>query len=131
MLSQSSCKPGETYQWGFSYIFLFMVSIFNFIWSCIMVGMWLDTRRRSRVYKSGRRPGLLRSVVEYAAAIREEIGEQAGDLEEEELRQRLRGSRGRLVVPKDEVKVRRVEANKGELVERKGWKRSLTRGSTF
>jgi hypothetical protein len=91
MLSQSSCKPGETYQWGFSYIFLFMVSIFNFIWSCIMVGMWLDTRRRSRVYKSGRRPGLLRSVVEYAAAIREEIGEQAGDLEEEELRQRLRG----------------------------------------
>jgi hypothetical protein len=49
-----------------------------------MVGMCLSTRRRSRVYRSGRRPCLLRSVVEYAAAIHEEIGDQAGIEEEEE-----------------------------------------------
>ncbi|KAJ4364931.1 hypothetical protein N0V95_000578 [Ascochyta clinopodiicola] len=34
--THSSCKPSETYQWGFSYIFLFMMSIFNFLWSVIM-----------------------------------------------------------------------------------------------
>jgi hypothetical protein len=79
-----------------------------------MVGVCLSTRRRSRVYnRSGRRPCLLRSVVEYAAAIHEEIGDQAGiEEEEEELRERLRGSRGRLMVPKAEVKVRRVEVDK-------------------
>ncbi|KAF3047164.1 hypothetical protein E8E12_011519 [Didymella heteroderae] len=75
--SHSSCKPSETYQWGFSYIFVFMVSIFNFLWSSIMISMWLDTRRGSRMYKSGRRPGLLRSVLDLAAAVREELGPNA------------------------------------------------------
>jgi hypothetical protein len=130
MLSHTSCKPSETYQWGFSYIFLFMMSIFNFVWSCIMVGMWMDTRRGSRVYKSGRRPGLLLSIVEYAAAVREEIGEGVEDLEEEELKEKLRSSAGRLVVPRAELRVRRVHTGE-EGLRRRGWKRRLTRGSTF
>jgi hypothetical protein len=98
-----------------------------------MVGMCLSTRRRSRVYRSGRRPCLLRSVVEYTAAIHEEIGDQAGIEEEEELRERLRGSRGRLMVPKAEVKVRRVEVDKWYKRggEKLGGKRSLMTGSTF
>jgi hypothetical protein len=126
----TSCKPGEKYQWGFSYIFLFMVSIFNFVWSCIMVAMWLDTRRRSRVYRSGRRPGLLRSIIEYSAAIREEIGKEAEDLEEEELRERLREGGTALVVPEQELRIRRVDTRDEGLRER-GWKKILTRGSTF
>lgn len=95
-----------------------------------MVGMWMDTRRGSRAYKSGRRPGLLRSIIEYAAAVRDEIGEGVEDLEEEELKERLRASKGRLVVPKEELKVRRVETGEDEL-KKPGWKRRLTRGSTF
>ncbi|KAF2822278.1 hypothetical protein CC86DRAFT_458744 [Ophiobolus disseminans] len=132
MLEHGSCKPGEEYQWGFSYIFLFMVSIFNFVWACIMVGMWYDTRRGSRMYRGGRRPGLLRSIVEYAAAIREEIGENVDGMEEEELRERLRKSQGSLGVPIRELRVRRVDTGDGEEDMRKrGWTRSLTRGSTF
>jgi hypothetical protein len=131
ILSHSSCKPGETYQWGFSYIFLFMVSIFNFLWSCIMVGMWLDTRHGSHAYKSGRRPGLLRSIVEYAAAIHEEIGDGVADLEDDEIRKKLRGSVGRLAVPKEEVRMRRVTTGEEVVVRERGWKRRLTRGSTF
>jgi hypothetical protein len=57
-----------------------------------MVGMCLSTRRRSRVYRSGRRPCLLRSVVEYAAAIHEEIGDQAGIEEEEEEEEEVNGA---------------------------------------
>lgn len=95
-----------------------------------MVGMWMDTRRGSRVYKSGRRPGLLRSIVEYATAVREEIGEGVEDLEEEELKEKLRSSAGRLVVPKAELRVRRVHTGQ-EGLRRRGWKRRLTRGSTF
>lgn len=130
MLDHGSCKPGETYQWGFSYIFLFMVSIFNFVWACIMVGMWFDTTRGSRLYRSGRRPGLLRSIVEYAAAIREEVGESVDGMEEEEMRERLRKSEGRLGVPVMEARVRRVDSGDAGMRKR-GWKRSLTRGSTF
>ena len=35
--------------------------------------------------------------IEYAAAVREEIGEGVEDLEEEELKERLRASKGRIV----------------------------------
>lgn len=128
ILSHGSCKPSETYQWGFSYIFLFMVSIFNFVWSCIMVGMWLDTKRGSRMYKAGRRPGLLRSVLDVSTAIREEIGADAEELEEEALRKRLRDSGGALVVPQKELRVARTDS--GGLWKRKKGSR-WPKASTF
>ncbi|KAJ8119130.1 hypothetical protein OPT61_g17 [Boeremia exigua] len=128
--THSSCKPSETYQWGFSYIFLFMVSIFNFIWSVIMVCMWFDTRRASRMYKSGRRPGLLRSVLDLSAAVREELGVDAEHLEEEEIRKRLTSSGGGLCIPKDELRVSRV-GNEGVSTRKRTWTGKLTRGSTF
>ncbi|KAJ4305806.1 hypothetical protein N0V90_001338 [Kalmusia sp. IMI 367209] len=130
--THGSCKPSETYQWGFSYIFLFMVAIFNFVWSCIMVGMWFDTRRGSRMYRSGRRPGLLRSILDVAGAMKEEVGEcddEGCGMGEEELRKKLAESGGALVVPKRELRVARVDTGDGGLKSR-GW-RSLTKGSTF
>lgn len=130
LIEHGSCKPSEEYQWGFSYIFLFMVSIFNFIWTSIMVGMWLDIRRGSRMYKSGRRPGLLRSIMDYSAAIREELGAETEYLDEEELRKRIRDSGGALVVPKTELRVTRADTSE-QGGRKRSWKRSLTKGSTF
>jgi len=129
--THGSCKPSETYQWGFSYIFLFMVSIFNFVWACIMAGMWFDTTRASRMYRSGRRPGLLRSIMDISGAIREELGSRDVEhLEEEELKKRLRESGGALLVPRSELRVTRTAAEDVGLKQR-SWRRQLTRGSTF
>ena len=128
--AHSSCKPSETYQWGFSYIFLFMMSIFNFLWSVIMVCMWIDTRRGSRMYKSGIRPGLLRSVLDLSAAIREELGVKVDDMSEADLRKQLSNSGGALVVPIEELRVRRTGAE-GLEARKKTWKSDLTRGSNF
>lgn len=130
ILAHGACKPSDTYQWGFSYIFLFMVSIFNFVWSCIMVGMWYDTVRGSRMYKSGRRPGLLRSVLDIAGAIREELGGEAEYLEERELRTGLTASGGALVVPKKELRISRTDTGDGTLRKR-SWRTVVTKGSTF
>ncbi|KAF2475122.1 uncharacterized protein BDR25DRAFT_381938 [Lindgomyces ingoldianus] len=128
--AHGSCRPNETYQWGFSYIFLFMVSIFNFVWSCIMVGMWLDTRRGSRMYKSGRRPGLLRSIMDISGAIREELGVEVDNMEEQELRKRLNASRGALWVPRKELKITKADLGDQGFKHRGRWK-TLTQGSTF
>ncbi|KAF2262950.1 hypothetical protein CC78DRAFT_618045 [Lojkania enalia] len=124
-----SCKPSETYQWGFSYIFLFMMSIFNFIWSCIMVGMWFDTTRRSRMYKSGRRPGLLRSIMDISGVMKEEIGRDADNLDEDGLRRRLNNSGGVLLVPQEELRITRTDISE-KMRNRRGW-RAMTKGSTF
>lgn len=127
ILENSSCQPTETYQWGFSYIFLFMVSIFNFIWSCIMVGMWFDTSRASKMYKNGRRPGLLLSVLELSRVIREELGDTADQMSEEDLRKSLTASGGHLLVPRDEQRVARTRIDEAELKRRRKW----TKGSSF
>jgi hypothetical protein len=131
--THSTCKPSETYQWGFSYIFLFMVSIFNFLWSFIMIAMWLDTRRGSCMYKSGRRPGFLRSVLDLATAVREELGPDAETLEEEKLRERLTASGSMLGVPKGELRVRRVGIEDVDEIReaKRSWTGKLTSGSTF
>ncbi|KAF2733838.1 hypothetical protein EJ04DRAFT_438279 [Polyplosphaeria fusca] len=130
VLTHGSCQPSETYQWGFSYIFLFMMAIFDFVWSCIMVGMWLDTRRGSRMYKSGRRPGLLRSIVDISEAMKEDFGQDADHLDEDELRRRLRDGGGALVVPKRELRIARTETGLDGARKRGRWK-SMTHGSTF
>jgi hypothetical protein len=130
LFEHGSFKRGEMYQCAFSYIFLFMVSIFNFVWTCIMVRMWLDTRRGSRMYKSRRRPRLLRSIIDYSAALRQELGTEVKNLEEEELRKRLAHSGGALEAPKSELRVTRVNTGEGGMRQR-SWKRSIVRGSTF
>ena len=98
-----------------------------------MVGMWFDTMRGSRAYQSGRRPGLLRSIIEYAAALREEIGEELVHMEEDEIRATLRRGTAGLKVPDREVSIRRVETGSSvdEGARKRGWKKSMTRGSTF
>ncbi|KAF1967900.1 hypothetical protein BU23DRAFT_592442 [Bimuria novae-zelandiae CBS 107.79] len=130
--THSSCKPSDTYQWGFSYIFLFMMAIFNFVWTCIVVGMWLDTRLNSRMYRSGRRPGLLRSILDVADAMREELGrgEEVDSAREEELEKMLNESGATLVVDREELKVVRVGGAEREMIKM-GWRRRLTKGSTF
>jgi hypothetical protein len=127
MLEHSTCQPTDTYQWGFSYIFMFMVSIFNFIWSYIMVGMWFDTSRASKMYKSGRRPGLLRSVLDLSRVIREELGDAAERMDEDDLRSSLTASGGHLLVPKSELRIARTTVDEVELRRRRKW----TKGSTF
>lgn len=94
-----------------------------------MAGMWMDTRIRSRMYRSGRRPGLLRSILDIAEAIRDEVGENEC-AEEEELKRLLNNSGGALVVPRGELRVARVAGEDGDGRER-GWRRRLTKGSTF
>jgi hypothetical protein len=130
ILKNGSCKPSETYQWGFSYIFLFMISVFNFVWSCIMVGIWMDTCRNSRMYKSGRRPGLLRAILDISGPIKEEIGEDHEMLEENELMDRLSEGGGTVVVPKKELGVARARMGEGD-VRKRNWRWALTKGSTF
>ncbi|KAF2502174.1 hypothetical protein BU16DRAFT_554248 [Lophium mytilinum] len=133
MLEHGSCQPGTSYQWGFSYIFLFMISIFNCVWSAILAGMWIDTARKSRMYKAGHRPGLLRSVMDLSYAIREELGAKAQDFSEEELKTHLRESDGAMVVPSHELRVARdytIDFKTEQNHRRRGWSR-IRAGSSF
>lgn len=92
----------------------------------------MDTRLNSRMYKAGHRPGMLRSILDVADAIKREIGneETVENAQEEELERILNESGGVLVVPEGELKISRADSDRWE--ERKtGWRRRFTGGSTF
>ena len=72
---------------------------------------------------------MLRSVLDLAAAVREELGARADYMEENELREGLANSGGALCVPKDELRVRRTEREFA--VRKRTWTGRLTEGSTF
>ena len=95
-----------------------------------MVGIWMDTCRNSRVYKSGRRPGLLRAILDISGALKEEIGDDYEMLEEDELKNRLREGGGAVIVPKTGLRVVMVGMGEGD-VKKRNWRRVLTKGSTF
>ena len=84
------------------------------------------------MYKAGRRPGLLRSIMDISAAIRDELGNQVDGMSVDEIRKGLSDSEGRLVVPEDELKVGRVDGwRRTEGVRKRSWKMKVTKGSTF
>jgi hypothetical protein len=70
------------------------------------------------MYKSGRRPGQLRSILDYSAAIRQELGSEAQYREEDELRRRLAQSGGALVVSKSELRVTRTDSGEETMRQR-------------
>jgi hypothetical protein len=68
--------------------------------------------------------------MEFSAAIREEIGASAQDMGEDELRERLTVGGGALVVPREELRVRRRDIGEGRY-RKESWKGRWTQGSTF
>ncbi|KAK5127101.1 hypothetical protein LTR85_008461 [Meristemomyces frigidus] len=56
------CQAGNTYQWGFSFLLLFLVCILQVIFAAIMYALWIEARRNSytahrrvkRVFSNGR-----------------------------------------------------------------------------
>lgn len=62
--------------------------------------------------------------------MREELGNEADVLERKDLRRRMTKRGGALIMPKDELRVRRPEREEWRKRKRL-WKGESTRGSTF
>lgn len=88
------CLPDQTYQWGFSYLLLFIFCIIQFVWSFGMYIMWTDAYLSSRYHRAGRDMGLYRAVLDFSRTIEKNLGGEPnamGDdlIGDKELRQRL------------------------------------------
>lgn len=107
----ASCQPKvSTYQWGFSFLLTFIVCVLTTVWSIGMYAMWMDTHQNSRVDRSGRElGGMFRSVMDLAIAIRGDLGEAADLCSNTELGKRLKGSKGGVNLPSDELPLSRME----------------------
>lgn len=43
------CTSGLYYQWGFSFLLLFIVAVLNLIFAAMLYGLWIDARRNGNV----------------------------------------------------------------------------------
>ena len=44
----SYCTAGSTYQWGFSFLLLFIVCVLNFFFAATMYGLWIEAHRHRK-----------------------------------------------------------------------------------
>lgn len=87
------CTAGSSYQWGFSFLLLLIVSILNLAFAATMYGLWVDVRRkgdlktkRESVLASGRRedcpmntPSSLRSALDISRQAEVQYGKDVHD----------------------------------------------------
>lgn len=72
---RSSCDDWKTYQWGFSFLQLFIFMVITAFWAIGMYGMWMDTYWNSRLDRSPRVMGFFRGVMDASNAMRKDMGE--------------------------------------------------------
>ncbi len=72
---RSSCDDWKNYQWGFSFLLLFIFMVISTVWVIGMYSMWTDTYWNSRLDRSPRVMGFFRGVMDASNAMRKDMGE--------------------------------------------------------
>ncbi|KAF5506281.1 hypothetical protein CGCS363_v005435 [Colletotrichum siamense] len=95
-IDKINASARETYQWGFSYIQLFIMLLLLILWTFGMSAMWVKSHMTMRMRGRFDKPKGFKGVLELAAAIRTELQESnPDDLNHdqlsEEIKKRLRG----------------------------------------
>ena len=87
ILSQGVCQPEKTYQWGFSFLFLFVVLVFTIVVGAMLCAVWFDTH--GFIDSTGDPLGSFRAALLIAAAIKQELGDEAERMTNKELKREL------------------------------------------
>ncbi|KAF4837632.1 hypothetical protein CGCSCA4_v011753 [Colletotrichum siamense] len=95
-IDRINASARETYQWGFSYIQLFIMLLLLILWTLGMSAMWIKSHMTMRMRGRFDKPKGFKGVLELAAAIRKELQESnpddlTHDQLSDEIRKRLRG----------------------------------------
>jgi hypothetical protein len=69
-----TCVPSNTYQWGFSSNFVLVVLSVTAVWCWGMFGLWFDAQKNGLLWRSGRRSGLYRDILDVSNALQEALG---------------------------------------------------------
>src|SRR2546421_70000 len=79
MQANGACQQLSTYQWGFSFLLLFVFMLFTAVWALGTYRLWMDAYLNSRFDRASRDMGTLRAVLDYAATIKKDLGTAAAD----------------------------------------------------
>lgn len=112
--SSSRCVPQTSYQWGFSLQLLTLFMIATTAFAVCLYIMWLDTYWHTHPSKGKFTFGTLKAAMEISASIRRDVGDEAEDMTDKELRQRLQELKGGVTLRADERSLHKVEQHAEE-----------------
>jgi hypothetical protein len=69
-----TCVPSNTYQWGFSSNWVIVVVAVTTVWCWGMFGLWFDAQKNGLLWRSGRRSGIYRDILDVSNALQEALG---------------------------------------------------------
>jgi len=99
MQANGACQQLSTYQWGFSFLLLFVFMLFTAVWALGTYVLWMDTYLNSRFDRASRDMGTLRAVLDYAATIKKDLGTAAADnVGDRQLKAKIESDRKRYVI---------------------------------
>jgi len=84
------CIANNTYQWGFSSIFIYVAVACNALWTSCTYCIWAYANWKSELCKKGRRLGKYRAAMDMAEAVTEELGPDICAYKDEELEKTLK-----------------------------------------
>lgn len=87
------CVDGNGYRWGTSFTVFTITHGLIAFWAVGMYGVWIDTRRHSKLVRGGRRLGMWRAVADLGFAIKGDLDEDADSWSDQELGLRLKKCR--------------------------------------
>ena len=89
------CTPTEKYQWGFSFLILFLTSLFTAIWFCAVLTLSSQERYRTDVPNYGYTPHFWRAVADLGRILSAEVGDDGHVLPTPELKRTMKSKRMR------------------------------------
>src|SRR5271155_256085 len=99
MQANGACQQLNTYQWGFSFLLLFVFMLFTAVWALGTYVLWMDTYLNSRFDRASRDMGTLRAVLDYAATIKKDLGTAAADnVGDRQLKAQIESDRKRYMI---------------------------------
>jgi hypothetical protein len=102
--ANGACQQLSTYQWGFSFLLLFVLMLFTAIWALGTYVLWMDAYLNSRFDRASRGMGTLRAVLDYAATIKRDLGTAAADnVGDRKLKAQIESDRKRYMIGYDSL----------------------------
>jgi hypothetical protein len=99
MQANGACQQLSTYQWGFSFLLLFVFMLFTAVWALGTYVLWMDAYLNSRFDRASRDMGTLRAVLDYAATIKKDLGTAAADnVGDRQLKAQIKSDRRRYMI---------------------------------
>lgn len=105
--AKSICQPSDRYQWGISFLMLFIFCVLTVVFVILLCGVWYNVYWNSRADGLAHDFNVFSAVMDLASSIVEELGPDAALLSPKDLKEAVLESTGAMTINIDNLPLSR------------------------